>query len=50
MIKSIALATLGVQCSERALGMATLGIFCGDLTKFALKHRGFIVNIGKMMR
>ena len=27
---SVALATLGVQCDNRAISMATLGVICGD--------------------
>lgn len=28
MVRSIAMATLGVICDDRALSMATLGVFC----------------------
>ena len=30
-MSALSLATLGVQCRNRALSMATLGVFCGEI-------------------
>lgn len=29
-MSALGLASLGVQCQDRALGMATLGVFCSE--------------------